>query len=44
METIAVSLSITSERASFRTSLSRIIADDTVAAQNQAAYLLRNPR
>jgi hypothetical protein len=44
METIAASLSITSERASFRTRLSSIIADGNGTAQNRVAYLLRNLR
>lgn len=42
METIAVPLTITSERTSFRTSLSSVIADGDDAAQNRAAYLLRS--
>lgn len=44
LETMAELRAITSERPSFRAHLSSVIADGNGAAQNRAAYLLRNPR
>jgi len=41
---VAASLTLTSERSAFRVPLSSIIADGDGAAQNWAAYLLRNLR